>query len=156
MILSQIPIGQVVLLEWNREAVQLVHKSDCRATIRSLSVNGEDPERDVSPATSVLLYEGEKLGNGCACGCGKIVIGERNTRKYATNAFRNRLYKRNGRGDAKSVHLKSLESSRNRSKRAKRGIAERSETSHGLFKLQGRGRGPIGGLAHMNVNAPFL
>jgi hypothetical protein len=57
-----------------------VYKSDCRATIRSLNANGGDPERDVSSGTAVLPYEGRRLDGVCACGCGRIVVGERSTR----------------------------------------------------------------------------
>ena len=94
--IGSIAIGEVVMLEWNHEPVQLIYKSDCRAVIRSLNVNGGDPEREISPGTAVLPYEGQGLGSICACGCGRIVTGTRSTRIYATNACRIKAFRHNG------------------------------------------------------------
>jgi len=97
---GEVSIGEVVMLEWNREPVQVVHQSFCRTTVRSLNAkSGENPERDISPACEVLPYEGQGLGGVCACGCGRIVTGERKTRIYATRGCKDRVYKRNGGGD---------------------------------------------------------
>jgi hypothetical protein len=60
MTLNQIPIGNTVLLEWNWEPVRLVHRSDSRATIKSL-VTGD--ERDISPGCDVLPYESRTQEN---------------------------------------------------------------------------------------------
>lgn len=101
--IRNVSIGEAVMLEWNREPVQVVNQSPCRTTIRSLTEQGG--ERDISSACEVLPYEGKGLlGGVCACGCGRIVTGQRLTRKYATNACRIRVSKRNGRGNGKRGH----------------------------------------------------
>jgi hypothetical protein len=105
MNLGEVKPGEVVMIQWSAEPVQLMSKSFAWATVRSLRVKpGDDAEREISTGTPCVAYEGRGLGGVCACGCGRIVRGTRTTRKYATNACRIRVSKRNGRGNGNSPH----------------------------------------------------
>ena len=95
--IGSIPVGQVVVCEWNREAVQVVGQSYMCTKVRSL-LNGNG-EREVSTSVEVLPYEGSGLGGLCACGCGRIVTGTRKSRIYATRACKVRVSKRKARGN---------------------------------------------------------
>jgi hypothetical protein len=55
--LSEVAIGETVIVEWNHEPVRLVFKSDSRAVIKPLS----GPEREVSPGVEVLPYDPANL-----------------------------------------------------------------------------------------------
>jgi hypothetical protein len=103
--IGNVPIGEVVMLEWNREHVQVVYQSFCRTTIRSLTEQGG--ERDICTACEVLPYEGKSLGNFCACGCGRIVSGKRLTRKYATRGCKDRVFRRTKGRDRNSGHARA-------------------------------------------------
>ena len=56
MTLGQTNIGDVVMLEWNREVVKLGHKSSCRAIVKPLFGGGES---EVSLACEVLPHDGQ-------------------------------------------------------------------------------------------------
>ena len=102
MNIGSVPIGNVVLIEWNRESVQVIGQSFTRTIVRSLAGNGT---REVSPGCPVLPFvEDKQSGTVCACGCGQIVVGQRSTLIYATTTCRKRLFKRNGKGDGKTGH----------------------------------------------------
>jgi hypothetical protein len=94
-------IGSVVKLSWNGEAVQVVDKGNMCVKVRSI-LNGS--EREIACGCGVLPYEGKSVGGRCACGCGRIVIGTRSTRMYATSACKVRVSKRKGQGNRNSDH----------------------------------------------------
>src|SRR5690348_2774189 len=88
-----VPVGEVVLLEWNHEPVQVVSQSFSRTIIRSLRAGGDKAEREASPGCEVLPYQGAELGHTCACGCGRVVTGGRKDRLYATSGCRIRVFR---------------------------------------------------------------
>ena len=91
MRIGDVAIGKVVKLVWNGEAVQIVDQWNMCAKIRSL---GEvKAEREVSTGTDVDVFDGYGLLGRCACGCGRIVEGERRSRKYATRACKYRAFR---------------------------------------------------------------
>ena len=91
--------GGLATLEWNGEIVQVVEHWGMCAKIRSLRDNSE---REVSLGTpvSVCAKSPETQGQRCACGCERLVVGKRSSRRYATNACRVRVAKR---GNAKEI-----------------------------------------------------
>ncbi len=56
-LLSSIPVGQTVLIEWSREPVQVVYQSSSWTTVKPLH-SGE--KRDISTACEVLPYDGRE------------------------------------------------------------------------------------------------
>jgi len=89
------------MIAWSKEPVQLVYKSNTRASVKPVLANAEGnyPERDVALGCDVLPYEGEVTRRVCMCGCGKTILEGRSDRKYATSACRIRVSKRKSRGN---------------------------------------------------------
>src|SRR6266481_3343270 len=56
-LLSSIPVGQTVLIEWSREPVQVIYQSSGWTTVKPLH-SGE--QRDISTACEVLPYDGRE------------------------------------------------------------------------------------------------
>ena len=93
--IKRFKVSDLVLLEWNRELVQVVEQWGMCTKIKSLKlVSGVETEgavREVSTGTEVTTYEGQFVGDRCVCGCGRLVLGRRKDAQYATSACRKRV-----------------------------------------------------------------
>lgn len=95
MLIKSFTVGDLVVLDWNHELVQVIDQWDSCTKIKSVkSAAGEDTAgatREVSTGTEVEPYTGQFDGARCACGCGRLLSDRRSGSQYATSACRKRV-----------------------------------------------------------------
>ena len=107
MNLQDVPLGELCLMEHNKELIQVVYKCFTRCVVRPMNPNahGEFIERDVAPACPVLPYHGQFNAFTCACGCGRLVSKKRKTKIYATRGCKDRVFRQKAKRDRKPVRI---------------------------------------------------
>ena len=100
MNISSCKVGDIILMGWNHELIQIVEKWGMCTKIKSLErPDGSDSDgatREVSNGCEVEPYEGQFDGRCCACGCGQIVTDKRKDAMYATSNCRLKVFRKKG------------------------------------------------------------